>query len=185
LKKDGCSVLLGVPAYWRELSRDAVADPELHEVLQLADVLSPWTVGRYADLPGVEHHATDVLIPDLAWCAARKIDYLPVVFPGFSWHNLQGAQLNQIPRQKGRFLWSQFVAAKSAGAEMIYVAMFDEVDEATAIFKCTNDVPVNEGAAFLGYEGLPSDYYLRLTGEGGRLLRGDRAISAAPPLQIE
>jgi hypothetical protein len=35
LKKDGCSVLLGVPAYWREMSRDAVADPELHEVLRV------------------------------------------------------------------------------------------------------------------------------------------------------
>ena len=54
---------------------------------------------------------------------------------------MQGAALDDIPRCGGRFFWSQIVAAKRAGAEMLYVAMFDEVDEGTAIFKCTNDPP--------------------------------------------
>ena len=56
---------------------------------------------------------------------------------------------------------------------MVYVAMFDEVDEGTAIFKCTNDVPVAEGATFVDFEGLPPDYYLRLTAGGARMLRGE------------
>jgi hypothetical protein len=30
-------------------------------------------------------------------------------------------------------------------------------------------------------EGLPSDHYLRLTGEIGRLLRGERPVSDEPP----
>ncbi len=42
--------------------------------------------------------------------------------------------------------------------------MFDEVDEGTAIFKVTSEPPTQ--AHFVGYEGLPSDWYLRLTGEG-------------------
>lgn len=50
--------------------------------------------------------------------------------------------LNAIPRLQGRFFWSQITAAKRAGADMLYVAMFDEVDEGTAIFKVTNDPPV-------------------------------------------
>ena len=95
------------------------------------------------------------------------MDFLPVVFPGFSWHNLKPQDpLDKIPRLKGQFLWSQFAGAKKAGASMIYVAMFDEVDEGTAIFKCTNNPPVGQ-SRFLTYEGLPSDHYLWLTGEGG------------------
>ncbi len=47
---------------------------------------------------------------------------------------------------------------------MVYQAMFDEVDEGTAIFKCTNDVPVGE-SKFADFEGLPSDFYLKLVGK--------------------
>jgi hypothetical protein len=65
------------------------------------------------------------------------------------------------------------VAAKAAGAEMLYVAMFDEVDEGTAIFKCTNDVPDGAPNEFVNYEGLPSDFYLKLTGRGTRFFRGE------------
>ena len=184
LKADGCSVLLGVPTGWRELTRDAVNDSALHDVLKLADVISPWTPGRYHNPKEVARHGETYWQPDLAWCRERSLDYLPVVFPGFSWHNMKpGSALDQIPRLKGEFLWSQFVAAKRAGAGMIYVAMFDEVDEGTAIFKCTNEPPVGPNP-FLTYEGLPSDYYLRLTGEGARLLRGERLASSKPSLSI-
>jgi hypothetical protein len=50
--------------------------------------------------------------------------------------------------------------------------MFDEINEGTAIFKCTNEPPTGQPPAkFLTYEGLPSDHYLWLTGMGGKLLR--------------
>jgi hypothetical protein len=181
LKADGCSVMLGVPSGWRTLDRDAVSDTELHEVLALADVISPWTIGRYANPAEVARHGERNWQPDLAWCAERRIDYLPVAFPGFSWWNMYAEKFDAIPRRKGEFLWSQVVAAKRAGATALYVAMFDEVDEGTAIFKCTNDVPVGSGVRFLTYEGLPSDFYLRLTGAAGRLLRGELTISEQVP----
>ena len=63
---------------------------------------------------------------------------------------------------------------------MAYVAMFDEMDEGTAIFKCTNDPPVG-ASQFLTLEGLPSDHYLWLTGQGGRLLRGELKTSDPLP----
>lgn len=181
LKREGCSVMLGVPTGWRDLNRDSVSDPELHELLVLADVISPWTVGRYRDRQGIARHAQDYWSPDIEWCKDRDLEYLPVVFPGFSWHNLTGSELGDIPREKGRFLWSQFAAAKRVGAEMIYVAMFDEVDEGTAIFKCTDDPPAGDGVKFLTYEGLPSDHYLWLTGEAGRVLRNERPASDVLP----
>lgn len=182
LKADGCTVMLGVPTYWREMKNDSLADPLLHEVIKLADIVSPWTVGRYGDAAAAKRHAEKVAEPDLAWCKEQKLDYLPVTFPGFSWHNMTGkGALDQIPRKKGEFLWSQFVANKKAGAQMIYVAMFDEVDEGTAIFKCINDVPPAGESAFVTYEGLPSDFYLRLTGLGGKMLRGEIPATQNPP----
>ena len=186
LKADGCTVMLGVPTGWRTLDRDSVADPALHAVVQLADVVSPWTVGRYTSPAEASQHCRDVWEPDIAWCRERGLDYLPVAFPGFSWGNMKGQAFNRVPRERGQFLWSQFMAAKQAGCQMVYIAMFDEVDEATAIFKCTNDPPVSSGDRFLTYEGLPSDFYLRLAGDGGRLLRGETErqateLNAEPP----
>jgi hypothetical protein len=175
------AIMLGVPSFWRERNRDCIPDDTLPAVLQMADVISPWTPGRYRTPEAAARHAADVWRPDLAWCRDRGIDYLPVAFPGFSWHNMQGAPLDDIPRRGGRFFWSQVVAAKRVGAEMLYVAMFDEVDEGTAIFKCTNDPPTANGAKFVTYEGLPSDHYLRLTGQAGRVLRGELPPDEALP----
>lgn len=64
---------------------------------------------------------------------------------------------------------------------MVYQAMFDEVDEATAIFKCTNEPPVN--GKFLTYEGLPADHYLWLTGMGGKLIRREIEATEALPVR--
>lgn len=176
----GCSIMLGVPTGWRELNRDAAADPALHDLLRLADVVSPWTIGRYRTPKEATRHGEKTWQPDVAWCREHKLDFLPVVFPGFSWHNMHGGEFDAIPRLKGEFLWSQFIAAKRAGSQMIYVAMFDEVDEATAIFKCTNNVPAGD-AKFVTYEGLPSDHYLRLTGHGAKMLRGELPLSDTMP----
>ncbi len=168
-----CTVMLGVPTYWRTLERDTVNDKTLLELISKADVVSPWTVGRYSTLEQVANYAKKTMTPDLAWCKENKKDYLPVVFPGFSWHNQNPRfPVNSIPRQGGKFLWSQFVAAKNAGATMVYQAMFDEVDEGTAIYKCTNDVPVG-ASKFLTYEDLPSDFYLKLVGTASKMIRGD------------
>jgi len=177
----GFTVMVGVPTGWRTLDADSVKDPSLHRIIGKADIVSPWTVGRYRTLRGIKDHAQQRWHKDLEWCRAHGKEYLPVVFPGFSWHNLlPNAPLDQIPRQKGKFLWKQYVEAKKAGATMIYQAMFDEMNEGTAIFKCTNDPPVGE-SRFLTLDGLPSDHYLWLTGMGRKLLRGEIKVTEEPP----
>jgi hypothetical protein len=176
----GCAVMLGVPTYWREQKNDAMADPALHEVIALADIVSPWTVGRYRTPDEAARYAEKQIKPDIAWCGEHHLDYVPVIFPGFSWHNMYGSS-NAIPRLRGDFMWSQFRADKRAGAGMLYVAMFDEVDEGTAIFKCTNDVPPESEAPFVTFEGLPSDYYLRLVGQGAKMLRGELPVESGKP----
>ena len=169
----GCSVMLGVPSFWRTLTRDCISDPMIHDVILKADIVSPWSVGRFG-MSGINDYDSDVWEPDMAWCAANNLDYLPVVWPGFSWYNLKypDAPFDSHPRYGGQFLWKQLIEAKKSGATMLYQAMFDEVDEATAIFKCTNDPPVGE-SLFLADPSLPTDHYLWLSAQGGRLLRGE------------
>jgi hypothetical protein len=124
---------------------------------------------------------------DIAWCAERHLDYVPCIYPGFSWYNLGKIEfrgvppLNQIPRQKGAFYWSQVAGAIQAGAKMFYVAMFDEMDEGTAIFKCSNTPPL--GPRLCDFEGLPPDHYLWLTGQAGKMLRGEIRFSKQMPFR--
>ena len=72
------------------------------------------------------------------------------------------------------------MAVRKIGATMAYVAMFDEMNEGTAIFKCTDHPPVGE-SKFVDMEGLPSDHYLWLAGQGGRMLRGEIEATEQPP----
>ena len=173
LRDDGCCVICGVPTGWRTLDRDAVGDKALLDVVRVAHVISPWTVGRYNSLETVAAHAVKCWKPDLEWCRNRGLEYMPVVFPGFSWHNQHAGPLNQIPRLQGKFLWKQFCEVKGLGAAMVNVAMFDELDEGTAIFKCTNNPPTGNGAKFVTLDGLPSNFYLKLVGRGTQLIRGE------------
>jgi hypothetical protein len=71
--------------------------------------------------------------------------------------------------------------AISADIKTIYVAMFDEIDEGTAIFKVSNNPPVG-ATKFISYEeGVPSDYYLWLTGQAGKMLRKEIPLSESQP----
>ena len=183
-KYGGCTVMLGVPTGWRTLDQDCVKDPVMLDLVKAGDIISPWTVGRYANLAGVQRHAERRLKPDVEWCRNNGKEYLPVVFPGFSWHNMfANSAFNLIPRQGGNFLWAQYAAAKKAGATMVYQAMFDEVDEGTAIFKVTNNPPTGE-SRFVTYEGLPSDFYLKVVGAASRMISGKTPLSDTLP-QLE
>ena len=180
---EGYTIVLGVPTFWRDRKRDALPDPALHDLIKEADVVLPWMVGRFRAPEGAAQFGKMIFEPDLAWCRKNDLDYLPVIFPGFSWANRKNVPENfdQAPRLGGRFLWSQAVAAKKAGASMIYVAMFDEMDEGTQIFKVTSDPPVG-ASRFLSYAPEDPDFYLRLTGEIGRLLRGTIPPTPHPPI---
>ena len=98
-------------------------------------MISPWSVGRFGDDRGAEAFMRERMVPDVAETSHLNIDYMPVIFPGFSWHNLKGGAINQISRKCGRFYQAQASNALDAGAQMLYSAMFDEVDEGTALFK--------------------------------------------------
>jgi hypothetical protein len=161
----GCTIMLGLPNDWVTWTgeRKALVD-------EFCDIPSPWNVGRYNDQASMKAHFQRRWPADLAYCKEKDKDYLPVVFPGFSWTNLRNFEtpLNQIPRRGGRFLWDQFEQVREYGMDMAYVAMFDEVDEGTAIFKVSNNPPNGQ---FVTLEGLPTDAYLQITRAGRALLR--------------
>jgi hypothetical protein len=64
---------------------------------------------------------------------------------------------------------------------MLFVAMFDEVNEGTAIFKITDNPPVDDVAKFVGLEGKPSDHYLWLTGEASKMLKKKKPLMLQMP----
>jgi hypothetical protein len=174
------TLLGGVPAGWRSLTRDAQRDPAWARVFRSFDIISPWTVGRFRDARGIDRFYADQVVPDLRETRRLGIEYLPVVFPGFSWHNLnRTAPFNPIPRQGGRFYWRQVERALGAGSTMLYGAMFDEVDEGTAMFKVAasrREAPIDVPIVTLDADGepLPSDWYLRLARETQKRLTATR-----------
>jgi hypothetical protein len=178
----------GVPTHWRTLSNDAKSDPAWAQVYLAFDVLSPWSVGRYADQAGADSFKSKQIAADLAALQGTGVEYLPVVWPGFSWSNLfPGSPFNQIPRVGGAFLWRQVYNAIDAGASMLYVAMFDEVDEGTAMFKVAAtqaELPAQGSFLPLDADGttLPSDWYLRVADQAGRMLRGQIPLTPTLPI---
>lgn len=172
LKNMGFSILIGVPTNWRTLDGDAKRDPRLHDLICQCDIVMPWFVGRYTE---EDFDSFKPLIKaDMDWCRERHIDYAPLCYPGFSWHNLKYPQQNTffVPRNKGSFFRKQLENAIDMGAEMIYVAMFDEIDEGTAIFKCASKVPpAVPGSTFVPMDkGCKPEMYMQLVGKAAKKL---------------
>lgn len=181
LRSRGFSVMLGVPTYWRELRADTEADQGLHSLIRKCDILLPWFVGRYNEESYPEF--SKIIPEDIKWCKKNNILYVPLVYPGFSWKNMKGKNTVQIPRNKGLFFWKQITGALSAGCSALYVAMFDEMDEGTAIFKAATQVPVGESEFINIEKNTGNDYYLWLTGKAGMMLRKGTPFTTTIPVR--
>jgi hypothetical protein len=207
------ALLGGVPTNWRtpgtsggdsKPNEDPGAkpgDPTWLDVYKSFDVLSPWSVNRYSydrspTKMGANDFLNNLIVPDLRELLGSEVEYMPVVFPGYSTKN-QGRKdpdrtLNEVPRLGGRFWWRQvYNAVEIAKCNMIYGAMFDEVNEGTAMFKLIADqkglpqqaaselVPLNVPGESPG--NLKSDYYLWLAGETNKRLRNGTKFTSNMP----
>ena len=186
-KTAGCTVMGGVPTYWRTLNNDSQTNAGWAAAYRSFDIISPWSVGRYNTTNQVDSFEANLIIQDLTDTRSHALDYMPVIFPGFSWHNLNGGALNQIPRYGGAFYWRQVYDFISAGCTMLYGAMFDEMNEGTSMLKMaatTNQLPVGASLVPLNIDGqqLPSDWYLQLADQAGKTLRGE--IPRRPQIPI-
>jgi hypothetical protein len=178
------TVLGGVPATWRTLNAAPHSNVTWAAVYRSLDVISPWSVGVFKDDNGADHFMKSDIIPDLSETRKLGIDYMPVVFPGFSWHNGAGRAMNSpvnaYPRRCGGFYRHQINNAIKAGANMLLTAMFDEVNEGTAIFKLVatpSQLPVGPKLIPLDADGCTtatSDMYLRIAGSATQALHSRR-----------
>ncbi len=173
----------GVPAHWRTLSGDSKSDPSWAKVYRSYDVISPWSVGRFSNDEEADAFMKNNVVSDLAETKRLKLEYMPVISPGFSWYNLMTirgnkdqAVLNRTPRNCGKFLWHQVSNLLNAHVDTLYAAMFDEVDEGTALFPAEtrkDELPTGASMVFLNQDGcaLPDDWYLRVAGKAAEYLR--------------
>ena len=82
---------------------------------------------------------------------------------------------------------SQVYDAVHAGCNMIYGAMFDEVNEGTAMYKLVPtaaQLPAQGEFLSLDCDGitLNNDWYLRLANQAGKMLRGEIPLQTTIPI---
>lgn len=189
LQAQGWAIMLGCPAYWRAGGNDCVSGTEHNVLINLikqCDAFIPWYVGRYdygnfsqndwqnrirQDIETAKSYSTE----------SHKVVYAPHIYPGGSDRNMHpnngypdGDPTNTGYRYGGKFYWQQFYLDIKNGAEAIYVGMFDEIDEGTAIFKQmkVSDVPNNKAYKVNVIPTTPNydweyDYYVNYNKSGG------------------
>jgi len=183
-KSQGCYVIEGVPTWWLNGINDS--QPGFLGTYHAANMLSPWMVGRFSDNASADSNNNSVFVPEFADCNSNGIDFQPVIFPGFSWSNWNGGNRNAIPRRAGDFLWHQAANVRQDGIGNVYLAMFDEFDEGTAISKAAEDssmAPTNQYFLTLDADGthLSSDFYLRETNDVQKMIKGQTALTFTCP----
>jgi hypothetical protein len=174
-KNQGCYVMGGVPTWWRT----GVSDSRNNflSAYSAFDMISPWMVGRIGNISGADSFYSNPELGDQAYCNSHGIDYQPCVLPG-----------DTGQRAHGDFMWRQFYNMTRLGCQGIYISMFDEFNEGNQI-ACTAEnssmIPVGSCALYftLDQDGTScsSDYYLRLSGDGGKMFKGQIALTTVRP----
>lgn len=165
-KAQGCYVI-GAPL--ANFSTDTPNQP----AYDACNMIMPWFVGKQSNFQSSYTN-------DLAYCNARGMDYQGCSYPGTAFYNTNGggtSPQNQIKRMHGDFMWSQFAAMRNAGVQSMYVAMFDEAQEATSIFKCAENasqIPAGKYFLTLDADGVvcSKDFYMRLVNNGQKMVKG-------------
>ena len=108
-KAAGCTVMGGVPTYWRTLGNDSQTNAAWADVYRSFDMISPWSVTRFSShqrAPTASRPAPDHPRPErLHACTALTTCRWSV--PGFSWTNVNGGTLQPDPALGGAFYWRQ------------------------------------------------------------------------------
>ncbi|WP_183561423.1 lectin [Mucilaginibacter sp. SP1R1] len=177
-KGQGCYVIGGVPASWRDTNSSDI-QPDFLPTFNAMNMISPWMIGKIGSVNDANSFYTAHQAGDQTYCNANGIDYQPCVLPG-------DLQLRQ--RAHGDLMWTQFYNLIKGGAQGLYISMFDEYNEGNQIAKTSENASfVPAGSTFLSLDedgtACSADYYLRLTGDGGKMLKGQIGLTATRPTQ--
>jgi hypothetical protein len=169
-KNQGCYIIAGVPREWR-------SQTAFTSVYHNLNMISPWLIGALSDVNGADFIYNNFFVPDIADCKTNGVDYQPCVLSG-------DLQLKQ--RVHGDLMWRMFYNSLRAGCQGIYISMFDEYNEGNQIAKTAetkSQVPVGSNFLALDEDGTicSSDYYLRIAGDGGKMLKKQIALTAVRP----
>ncbi|MFC1608292.1 LamG-like jellyroll fold domain-containing protein [Candidatus Latescibacterota bacterium] len=173
-------VMGGVHVGWRTNPKPGGWEP----VFLRLDMIAPWrTIHNFTDQTPIVR-----MYEDLDYCNDNRMDYNPIVSPGGSAMHLPGDLRNIDPRNGGKFFWDQVYEVCKMGSKFMFVAMFDEIDEGTAMYKMAeteNDIPIGSNQVTLDEDGydLPSDWYLRLGGSAQDMLDHSIPLTAHIPIK--
>lgn len=145
-KYGGNYVIGGIPSDWRRYPQ------EWQDHIRKYECVLPWMSRSYAQ--------------DIEDFKKLGLSYYAHVKPGFSWANLMHLPTGDEtvayePRRGGKTYWNMLARAAHAGVDRLFVGMFDEYDEGTAIMPATDDpppTPSRPGVAATFYNGAnPSE----------------------------
>jgi YD repeat-containing protein len=158
-------------------------DSAFQDMLFTLGAYIPWNVGHvFTATNGNIEAQTSTWASDAATFKTHNVKYIPLVFPGTS---AAGPPVTNptAPRRDGYFLWEQYVAASTVGGlNSVFVAMYDEVNEGTAIMPISNTPPA-QSPAFYTSVGYPGDWYEKLTVKGESYLKNNQAVPVNIPIQ--
>jgi hypothetical protein len=174
-KNQGVYVIGGVPTWWRQGINDSRSG--FADAYHAFHAISPWMVGRARTLADLDSYYANANVGDYQDCQAHGIDYLPCVLPG---------DLQWGDRRHGDYYWRSLYNMIRLGSQGLYVSMFDEFNEGNQIAKTAEtaaSVPAGSGIRALDEDGTAcsADYYLRITGDGGKMLKGQIPLTAVRP----
>ncbi|KXN82314.1 Serine/threonine-protein kinase HT1 [Leucoagaricus sp. SymC.cos] len=186
----GDAYIMGcVPTYWRTSEVDADPNPEFVDV---------WLDELDAICPDISTNNGERMKADMEFIRKRlegghkTVDYIPLVFPGFSRHNQSSGsdKWNEFKRDGGRELWKEIFNVSKLGVRTMYGVSWDDYCSGDALLPVVpqkNLLPQSNKCKFMaldedGYD-LPSDWYMRICGLAAEVLHNKTLVSQTFPLR--
>ncbi|OBZ78726.1 hypothetical protein A0H81_00270 [Grifola frondosa] len=194
----GAYIMAGVPAHWRTSVMDADSNPEFVKLwLEEFDAISPWTIGRYSNIDEADKFEQEKIRDDVKLIeernkqwernphTSRKLDYIPVIFPGGSANGAGMISLDKAGISCGDSYLMCAVMVSVSFMVQCGMSMTKELHTCQSFRISDNYLFWMENYNFMALDeddfDLPSDWFMRICGFAAEGLRGERIIHETFP----